>query len=393
MSNDASSNKKTDPGVPQAPKATNGQSAEHAADLAYERRLMWALQNPVVSAALRQFIDPQEVLRLGMSFWSSRVVLTAVDQGVFTRLSGKSLTAEELIGMFSWHPRAATVFLDALVAMKLLKRDASERYSNAAQAELFLNRSRPSYVGGLMELSSRRLYKLWDSLGDLLATGAPAAVEEQGENEFFSTLYQDPEELERFLSGMTGICTGEAILIASRFPWKKFRTFLDIGGAQGALSVRVALTHPHITGGSLDLAAVQPIYEKYVASFGLADRLKFIPGDMNVGPFPAADVITMGHLHHGYGEDKRRELIGKAFDALPDGGALVVYDAMIDAKRKNMVGLLSSLNIMLETRDGFEAPLERVKAWLTDAGFTDVKSRHLVGPTSMVYGFKAGRMR
>jgi hypothetical protein len=167
-----------------------------------------------------------------------------------------------------------------------------------------------------MELSSKRLYDLWSGLGELLRTGRPQAVEEQGQNEFFATLYRDPEALRNFLSGMTGISTGEATLIAARFPWKRFKTFVDVGAAQGALPVRVALTHPHLTGASYDLAAVGPIFEEYVASFGLSDRLRFLPGNMHEGPLPAADVLSFGHLLHGYGEAKRRDLIARAYAAL-----------------------------------------------------------------------------
>jgi hypothetical protein len=351
--------------------------------------LMRALQSRVVGPALRCFANPQKILEMGMGFWSSRIVLTAVEFGVFTELAGGPRSAEELIGRFGWHPRAAGAFLDALVGMGLLRRDRAGLYSNSREASLFLDRAKPSYLGGLMELSSRRLYDLWSGLGDLLRTGRPEAVEEQGHNEFFSDLYRDPDALKDFLAGMTGITTGEAMLIAARFPWRRFRTFVDVGAAQGALPVRVALTHPHLTGASYDLPAVGPIFEEYVASFGLADRLRFIPGDMNDGPLPSADVICFGHLLHGYGEKKRRELIAKAYAALPRGGALLVYDAMVDPdRRKNYVGLLSSLNIMLETREGFEATTEQCAGWLREAGFDGVTTRKVICPTSMVFGFK-----
>jgi hypothetical protein len=360
-----------------------------AADVRRETLLMRALQSRVVGPVLRCFADPRKVLELGMAFWSSRVVLTAAEHGLFTELAGGPRSAEELMDRFGWHPRAAGPFLDALVGMGLLRRDRAGRYSNSRQAGLFLDRARPSYIGGLLELSGRRLYDLWSGLGDLLRTGRPQAEEESGENEFFSELYRDPEALREFLSGMTGITTGEATLIAARFPWGRYRTFVDVGAAQGALPVRVALTHPHLTGASYDLPAVGPIFEEYVASFGLADRLRFLPGDMNDGPLPTADVISFGHLLHGYGEPKRRELIAKAYDAVPPGGALLVYDAMIDPDRRhNVVGLLSSLNIMLETREGFEATTDQYAGWLRDAGFVGVTTRHVIGPTSMVFGYK-----
>jgi hypothetical protein len=362
-----------------------------ARDVRREVLLMRALQSRVVGPVLRHFADPQKVLEIGMAFWSSRVVLTAVEFGVFTELAGGPRSAQELMDRFGWHPRAAETFLDALVGLGLLRRDGAGVYSNSRQAGLFLDRGRPSYLGGLMELSSRRLYDLWSGLGDLLRTGRPEAEEERGNNEFFSTLYSDPDSLREFLSGMTGITTGEATLIAARFPWGRYRTFVDVGSAQGALPVRVALTQPHLTGASFDLPAVGPIFEEYVASFGLSDRLRFLPGNMNNGPLPRADVICFGHLLHGYGEPKRRELIAKAYEAAEPGGALLVYDAMPDPeRRRNFTGLLSSLNIMLETREGFEATTDQYEGWLRDAGFAGVTARHVIGPTSMVYGHKPG---
>jgi hypothetical protein len=354
---------------------------------------MRAFQSRVAGPVLRHFARPQNILEVGMAFWSSRVVLTAVEFGVFTALAAGPLSTQEIMNKLGWHPRAAGPVLDALVGLGLLRRDRAGLYSNSRRGALFLDRAKPSYLGGLMELSSKRLFNLWSGLGGLLQTGRPEAGEERGDNEFFSSLYSDPAALRSFLVGMTGISTGEAMLIAARFPWKRFRTFVDIGAAQGALPVRVALTHPHLSGASYDLAAVGPIFEEYVASFALGERLGFIPGDMNGGPLPSADVVCFGHVLHGYGETKRRELIAKAYAAVPPGGALLVYDAMVDPDRRhNFASHLSSLNIMLETRDGFEAMTTQCADWLRTTGFVGVTTQHLIGPTSMVFGYKPGRL-
>jgi SAM-dependent methyltransferase len=372
-------------GVRQAVSA----GADRVREVKREVWMMRAFQNPLTGPVLRFLGGPQSIIETGMAFWSSRLVLSAVECGLFTELANGPQTAEKLMDNLGWHPRAARHALDALVEIGLLRRDRRGRYANSRRSSLFLDRAKPSYIGGLMELSSRRLYRLWDGLGDLLRTGQPEAVEETGDNEFFSTLYRDPVALREFLIGMTGISTGEATLIASRFPWKRFRTFVDVGAAQGALPVRVALTHPHLSGASYDLPPVGPIFEEYVESFGLADRLRFIPGDMNEGPLPGADVISFGHVMHGYGEAKRRELMAKAYQALPPGGALLVYDAMQHTGRKNnYMSHLSSLNIMLEMREGFETTTAQCAEWMRAVGFEKVTTRHLIGPTSMVYGCK-----
>jgi SAM-dependent methyltransferase len=351
--------------------------------------MMRAFQNRVVGPVLRRVTGPEHIMREGMGFWASRVVLIAVECGLFTELASGPATASELMSRLGWHPRGTGALLDCLVGLGLLKRDRNGRYANTLRANLFLDRKKPSYIGGLMELSSKRLYDLWSGLGDLMSTGSPVAKEETGDNEFFATLYQHSDALKEFLSGMTGISTAEATLIAARFPWKRFRTFVDVGGAQGAFPTRVAMTHLHLTGINYDLAAVGPIFKEYVASFGLDDRLTFVAGDMHEGPLPQADVISFGHLLHGHSESTRRQLIGKAYAALPPGGSLLVYDAMVNKNsRYKFMSLLSSLNIMLETREGFEATTDECAEWFRDAGFRDVTITHLVGPTSMVYGFK-----
>ncbi len=360
-------------------------------DVRRERLMMRAIQNPMISWLLRKIVNPQDIIEDGMAFWSSRLILTAVERGIFTLLANGPLSAPELIDQLGWHPRAGTTALDALVASGLLRRDRSGRYSNTLRASLFLDREKSSYIGGLMELSSTRLYDLWSGLDGLLKTGVPAAVEEQGENEFFDALYRDPVALKTFLAGMTGISTGEVTLLAARFPWNRFNSFVDMGCAQGALPVRVALTHPHLRGTGFDFPVVGPIFTDYVKSFGLDDRLQFTGGDFfRDDALPSADVMSFGHVFHGQSHEDRHELVGKARDALPNGGALIVYDAMTTERQSpdRYHSLLSSLNIMLETRHGYESTTDECVNTLRTNGFDDVEVRHLIGPTSMVFGFK-----
>src|SRR5439155_14469280 len=135
--------------------------------------------------------------------------------------------------------------------------------------------------------------------------------------------------------------------------------------------------------------AVAPIFEDYVAANGVPDRLVFQPGDFFEQLFPEADVITMGHIFHDWGLDVKRMLIRKAYDAVPEGGALIVYDAIIDDDRsKNAFGLLMSLNMLIETNGGFDYTAAACMQWMREAGFRETRVEHLVGPDSMVVGIK-----
>jgi hypothetical protein len=188
---------------------------------------------------------------------------------------------------------------------------------------------------------------------------------------------------------MTGISLGAARVIAQKFPWRDHRTFIDIGGAQGALPVQVALAHPHLTGGNFDLPVVGLIFEEYVATFGLQERLRFMPGDFFRDKLPNTDVLVMGHVLHDWNLEQKKGLIGKAYDALPPGGALIVYEALIDdERRQNAFGLLMSLNMLIETPGGFDYTGADCCRWMTEAGFRLTRVEHLLGPDSMVVGIK-----
>ena len=115
------------------------------------------------------------------------------------------------------------------------------------------------------------------------------------------------------------------------------------------MPVQVALEHSHLTGGNFELPAVGPIFEDYVRRNGLNERLRFYPGNFFNDKLPSADVLVMGHILHDWNMEEKRVLLQKAFDALPAGGALIVYEALIDDdRRENTLGLLMSLNMLIE---------------------------------------------
>jgi SAM-dependent methyltransferase len=261
-------------------------------------------------------------------------------------------------------------------------------YGNTPETDLFLDRAKPTYIGGILELANARLYPFWGSLTEALRTGEPQNEARRGEN-FFEKIYADPQRLRQFLAAMTGISAGAAEAIAAKFPWPEYRRFCDVGCAQGGVSATIARRHGHLSGIGFDLPAVAPVFEEFIRSNGLADRLRFQGGDFMAGPIPEADVLIMGHILHDWGLEFKRELIRKAYEALPDGGALIVFEALIDDERRtNAFGLLMSLNMLIETSEGFDFTGADCAGWMKDAGFRRTDVVHLAGPDSMVVGFK-----
>ena len=332
-------------------------------------------------------LTPAGIMQLGLGFWGSKTLLSAVELSVFTELAKEPLDVDALREQLGLHERSALDFFDALVALGMLQRNGA-KYSNTPETSFFLDRAKPSYMGGMLEMANRRLYPFWGALTEGLRTGDPQNEIKKGED-LFAALYGEPARLRVFLQGMTGLSMGAAHAIAAKFPWKDYQTFMDIGGAQGGLPVVLAQAHPHLTGGNFDLPVVKPVFEEYVESFGLSGRLKFQEGNFFDDPLPKAGVLTMGHILHDWNLEEKRMLLKKAYDSLPEGGALIVFEALIDNEREqNAFGLLMSLNMLIETPGGFDYTGADCEVWMREAGFRESRVEHLAGPDSMVVGIK-----
>jgi O-methyltransferase domain/Dimerisation domain len=332
--------------------------------------------------------SPEQILQVGFGFWASKTLLSAIELDLFSELAKHALRFAELQGRLGLHPRSARDFFDALVAMGFLERTDGS-YRNTPATDLYLDKAKPTYIGGILEMCSRRLYPFWGNLTEALRTGRPQNEARDGSMPFFKALYAEPARLKDFLRAMTGLSRDASRAIARQFPWAKYRTFADIGTAQGAAAVQIVLENPHLRGIGFDLPEVAPIFEQYAGENGVADRLRFQSGDFFNDPFPRVDVILMGHILHDWNLETKKILLRKAYEAVPEGGALIVFEAIIDDDRaKNVFGLLMSLNMLIETPDGFDFTGADCSSWMTEAGFRETRVEHLVGPDSMVIAIK-----
>jgi O-methyltransferase domain/Dimerisation domain len=335
-----------------------------------------------------EMLAPDGIMRLGLGFMASKTLLSAVELGVFNELANGPLDLDTLVTRLKLYPRAIADFFDSLVALGVLERE-NGLYRNTPESDHFLVRGKLTYIGGILEMANERLYPFWGSLTEGLQTGQPQNEVKAGGPGLFEALYGDPERLHLFLAAMTGLSLGASMAIARKFPWSKYKTVVDVGGAQGGLLVQVCRATSNIRGFNFDLPQVKAIFEDYVRQNQLEDRLKFLPGNFFEDPLPSADVITMGHILHDWNLDEKRVLLQKAWHALPEGGALIVFEALIDDdRRQNVFGLLMSLNMLIETPGGFDYTGKDCSGWMRDAGFRETRVEHLIGPDSMVIGFK-----
>ncbi|MEM8955875.1 MAG: methyltransferase [Verrucomicrobiota bacterium] len=333
-------------------------------------------------------VTPERIMQTGMAFWASKALLSAVELGVFTELARHPEDLEALRGRLGLHERGAADFLDALVSMGFLERDEEGVYSNAPDVDLFLDKNKPSYIGGILEMANHQLYSSWGHLTEALKTGLPQS-EATRNPDFFAELYSDPARLREFLGAMTGVSRGANMTMAQKLPWAEYGSFVDAGTAQGDLAVQIAMAHPHLQGIGFDLPQVGPVFEDYVKEQGVADRVSFVGGSFFEQELPKADVVLMGHILHDWDIDEKKELVRRAHEALPEGGIFVAYDALIDeARRERTFGLLMSLNMLIETPGGFDYTEGDGMTWMLEAGFREARVEHLAGPDYIVVGTK-----
>src|SRR5215470_6076927 len=273
--------------------------------------------------------DHGPILETAFAFWNSKVLLTAVQFGVFSKLGDRQMTGEELGAELGLHPRAIADFFDALVAMQFLDRAGdgpSAKYGNTSAGSLYLVQSSPRYIGGILVMLNDRLFKYWHDLPEALRTGRPQNEIKHGQKGMFEELYAEIARLEQFMGAMTGLSRINFEAFAAKFDFSRFKTLCDVGGATGLLSIEAAKKNPHLRCISLDLPPVEPIAQKHIAAAGLRDRVATAFGDFFTDPLPKADVITMGMILHDWNLERKKHLIKLAFDALPEGGALIAVE-------------------------------------------------------------------
>lgn len=338
--------------------------------------------------------SPATIMQIGTGFWASKILLVAVKFELFTRLATKqSMTGQDIKAALQLEctDRHMYDWLDALTVFGFLQREglmATAVYTNALDTDTFLDKNKPSYIGGILEMMNNRLYGFWGNLEEGLLTGNLQNEAKDGVN-LFEAIYADPIRLREFVFAMSGIQMGNFMLFAQKFDFSKFKTLTDVGGSAGLLSLMVAKHNEHMQCTTFDLPAVEPIAIETIAKFQLGDRVKPMTGDFFTDPFPKSDVITMGNILHDWDEEKKIQLMKNAYDALPEGGVLVAIEGIIDDERKqNAFGMMMSLNMLIETGTGFDYSFADFNGWAKQVGFKSTSLLPLAGPSSAAIAYK-----
>ena len=339
--------------------------------------------------------SPASILQIGTGFWASKILLSAVKFELFTHLAKQgNRSAKEIKTVLNLQSSDRNVydFLDSLTGLGFLKREGlleTANYSNTIDTDIFLDKNKPSYIGGILEMQNNRAWGIWENLEEGLQTGLLQSEGKNGGKPIFDVLYENPKLLKEFANAMTGIQMGNFMAFAQSFDFSKHKTLVDVGGSAGTLSIMVAKHQPHMNCQSFDLPKLEPVANESIQKFQQSERVKAISGDFFKDEFPKADLVTMGNVLHDWDEETKLKLIKKAYDALPSGGAFIAIENIIDNDRtKNVFGLMMSLNMLIETGDGFDYTFNDFNKWAKTVGFKSTTLLPLAGPASAAIAYK-----
>lgn len=329
----------------------------------------------------------EDIHEMGMRFCDAKVVLTAVELRLFTELSEGPLSLAQVGARCGLHQRGLRDFFEVLVKLGLLVKEDG-RYRNSDVAERYLNTNSETYTGGFLERANRLMYPMWDKLPELIRTGAPQAPGREDQAAAFAQIAKDPDRMRNFLGMLDALTDDLAPVLAEAFPWNRYRTVVDIGGARGNVLARILAANPTLHGSVFDQPPTEPYFHEHMAKFGLPDRTKFIAGNFFTDPLPAADVLVMGHVLHDWSPEKRAMLIRKAYTAVAPGGCFLIYDPLTGDEQASTWNDIISLNMQLLSPGGSEYTVEECEGWLVDAGFESITASTLGAHDTLVVAHK-----
>ncbi|MCS5491307.1 acetylserotonin O-methyltransferase [Algoriphagus limi] len=337
---------------------------------------------------------PENILKIGTGFWASKILISATKLQLFTLLAEKKSMSGMAIKAhygFKCTDRNVYDYLDTLTTFGFLNREGimeTARYSNQLESDIFLDKNKDSYIGGMLEMLNNRLYGFWGNLEEALLTGKQQNEAKNG-NDLFEAIYADPERLKEFIQAMSGVQMGNFMAFAKTFDFSKYNTLVDVGGSGALLSLIVAQHQPHMKFISWDLPPVAPIALENIRHFNLQDRVITGNGDFFKDPIPKADIVVMGNILHDWDEETKLMLMRKAYEALPKGGSFVAIEGIIDNERKkNAFGLMMSINMLIETGSGFDYTFNDFTKWANAVGFESTNILPLAGPSSAAIAIK-----
>ena len=323
----------------------------------------------------------EEVSDVAFGFMASKALFAALHFGVFTHLSERALTAEEVAAAAKIHPERALTLLTALASIGLVSIEDG-RFGNSPAAQAFLVKGAKYDFGDYLRLQvDRQMYSMMDQIELAIANRLPADATTS-----YAEWFSDPEEARIYSASQHAGSLGPASGLAKKLDLSNANSLLDVGGGTGAFSITLCEAFPQLKATIVDFPTVVDIGKEYVAKAGLSDRVNFIPGEALKTDWPRGqDVILMSYLFSGVPGERHEELVERAYDHLAPAGRILVHDFVVSEDRKGpKLAALWQLQHTAFTPHAHSLDDGWLGNQLTAAGFTDVSVKPMIPAMTML---------
>jgi 3-hydroxy-5-methyl-1-naphthoate 3-O-methyltransferase len=310
-----------------------------------------------------------------------KTLASAHELEIFKRLSDTGgATANDLARALGIGERPAEMLLTGCSALGLLQKK-NGRYRNSPLAEEYLVPGKPYYFGGILEMWDKRLFLAWHKLTEALGTNRPTAWDPDRQQSLFDGA--DPLMISHFWEGMHSMTISTAKALGKAVDLRRFRNLLDVGGGSGAMDIELCKQYRRLRAAVYDLPNVVEIASAKVSQAGMADRIRTVAGNFFAdASYPDGhDLILLSMIMHDWSEAQNRQILRKCYEALPNGGAVVICELLVnDEKTGPMGGALMSLTMLIDTRDGRNYTAREYASWLKEIGFRKIRTVRFKAP-------------
>lgn len=311
-------------------------------------------------------------------FISFKTVATALDLDLFTRLDSRSATLKTIAAELGICERPASVLLTACAALGLLSVQDGV-YQNTATASEFLVPGNPNYFGAVFRMYDTRLYQPFHGLTEAVQQNRPQISDDKTQP--FDVIAADPGRQRVFTEAMHAFSLQNGQAIAQAMDFSHCRKLLDLGGASGACSIRMAEAWPDLAAVVFDLPGAVTIAREKIEEVGLSGRISTEPGDFLTGPLPAdCDTILVSNVLHDWEPETCRFLLRKCVESLSPGGMLIIAGSMLDDDLTGPLPAALTSVIMLLAQKGRCYSWREYTEWLIGAGLERIRRLNIVAP-------------
>jgi predicted O-methyltransferase YrrM len=307
----------------------------------------------------------ESLLALGRAFMEPRILLTALELDVFTKLADAPRSAAELAALLPADERGLTILLDALAALELLEKHGGQYRCPPALTGL-LTSAGPQTVAPMLRHYAG-LWRRWSELTGIVRGDSAARARAQAP--------RDVADQAAFIGAMHVVGRESAARIVAAIQPGAARRLLDVGGASGTYTLAMVAAAPQLQATIFDFPEVLALARPRLAEAGVTERVTLAPGDFYADELPGGhDLVLLSAIIHQNSRAQNVDLYGKCARALVSGGRLVIRDHIMSPDRtKPPAGAVFAINMLVGTDGGNTYTYDECVADLAAAGLTRVR--------------------